>query len=214
MLRTSFALCAAAFLFACSQPSLTPETTESDLTGDGGAPGDTTAGDTTAAEAGATALAAYGPEDIGETPKLRFSIDGAAVTEAVEVSWTTAISGTPRRYALQGLTPAPGGRPAVYAEFGEGQAPIATGTYDCAGGSAIVVLIEADQKLMTAVNDGPQRACTVTIDEAELQDYGDAKIRVRHVLGHIEADVGQRVDASSATKHVRAAFAARVIEGS
>lgn len=144
--------------------------------------------------------------------QLRFGIGGEPSTDAVQVTWTLA--GGDRRFQIQGLTPAKGGVPMLYAEFGRGKAPIESGVYDCAADEAVIVLVEATGKLMTAVAGGPQRACRVIIEQAILEPYSTQDHSFRRVLGRIEAEVGPRDDAQGATKSIRAAFATMVNESS
>lgn len=202
---------------ACGQgPSSDAAVAVSGFTSDGGADGD----------AGGVEVPRYGDPDIALAPKMRWSIDGAAVTEGLEPKLT--IAGDERRFVLQGQTPALGGKPVVYVEFGRGAAFVAPGTYTCAALEAVVLTIDdapdgdggkAPQKRMTAVKNGPSRPCTVTIDQAtELVDTPafqaiHPKPRSwKRVLGHVEATVGSRDDAASPTASVRIAFAGTFVE--
>lgn len=160
------------------------------------------------------------PFDLSEvvvgTPKLRFSYDDAPAVDALQVTWTTILSGVDRRFQLQGATPVAGGKPVLYLEFGRGAAPIEKGVYDCAKNEAAVVIVESENvKKLTVVAGAPQRSCKVVIDD--VREKGDnatsgRKTSYFDVVGHVEAEVGPREDASAPTKPVRAAFAANVIE--
>lgn len=144
-------------------------------------------------------------------PKLRWSIDGAPVTEGFNAE-LAEIASLPHRYRLQALTPTPGGKPAVYLEFGRGE-DIAVGDYDCAKNEAVVVVVEADgTKKMTAIAQAPSRPCNVHIDAAEpfpeLPGMPAPKNpHMKRVLGRFDAVVGLREDAEAPTRTLRGAFA-------
>jgi hypothetical protein len=164
-------------------------------------------------------VSAYTDADVGTKTLMRWSLDGGAVVEGVEVKGETTTS-VDRRFRLTGATLVLGGRPVVYAEFGRGAALVEVGTYDCASAEAVVVVLRADgTKVMTAVAGGPSRACKVIVDEArEMVVKGSvvpapAGVRsFRRVTGRIEAQVGPRDDASGAVMTVRAAFATEIME--
>jgi hypothetical protein len=209
------------FLFALAACSDAPSDDgvgglESNYTSEGGA-------DASAAETAPTAPAR--PVDVpaftladtnGTTAKLRFSYDGSAPVDAIQAEWTTVVSGTDRRFQLQGGTPgAAGGRPVFYAEFGRGAAIIEKSTYDCASNQAVVLVIdESEKKNLTVVQGGAQRACKVVIDDLKVvQPTTSPRAKPFYeVIGHVEAEVGPREDASAPTKSVRATFAATVFE--
>lgn len=176
--------------------------------GEGGLDGD-------ASDAGAE-VASFTLADATVKPKLRFSVDGAAAVDAYEPSWTMLLSGSDRRFRLQGATPVKGGKPAFYVEFGRGAALIEAGTYDCARKEAIALIVDSDDsKKMTVVDGGESRACEVVVDAVEEvppSAVGVASRSTRKAVGHVSATVGNRADAAAPTKSVRATFAVMVVE--
>ena len=213
-----FALAALASLVlpACGGAGDSVAASDSDYTSehpDGGEAG---------AEAGAPEtvhVASYTDADVSATPRMRWSIDGGAVVEGIEVKDETTTTDA-RRFRLTGATPVLGGRPVVYTEFGRGPALVEVGTYDCAAAQAVVLVLRADNtKVMAAVAGGPSRPCKVIVDEAkELVITGTpvpvpAGVRsLRRVTGHIDAQVGPRDDANGATMTVHVAFATEIFE--
>lgn len=188
---------------------------EANYTSDAGDAGD--AGDASdAAPSSPVEVGAFTLADVGPTPKLRFSYDGSAAVDAIQTEWVTAISGTDRRFRLQGATPVAGGKPVFAMEFGRGAALIEKTTYDCASTQAVVVIVDRDgTKKITAVQGGPQRACKVVIDDLrEAPRLSPTAKPTWHVVGHVEADVGPREDAAAPAKSVRATFAAWVHDSS
>jgi hypothetical protein len=211
-------LFALASLAACSVGSSASDDSivagESNYTSEAGAP----ASDASATSDATVEVAPFVIADASSvTPKLRFSVDGAPAVDAYDPQWTTLISGTDRRFKLQGATPVQGGKPVFYVEFGRGAAFIEKGTYDCAASEVIALIVDTDgTKKLTVVDGAAQRACKVVIDDAvdfvPLAGIGARPRSWRNVIGHVEATVGDRTNAASETKSVRAAFAVSVIE--
>jgi hypothetical protein len=148
--------------------------------------------------------------------KLRFSYNGSVPVDAFQTEWKTLVSGSDRRFRLQGGTPGvESARPVFYMELGRGPALIEKTTYDCANKEAVVLVIDAEgKKNMTLVDGGPQRACKVVIDDLRVVEPSSAAVAkpYRQIIGHVEAEVAPREDASAPTKIVRATFAATVFE--
>ncbi len=196
---------------------------ESDYTsGDGGVESFDT-------DAAPVEVPSYAAADATLPAKIRWSVDGKSLVEGLQPK-LEIVYPTPtidRRFQIQGAAPASAdGDRGVFFEFGRGPAFVEPGVYDCAAFEAVVVLVHADDgRSMTAVAPSeagvsPQRACTVTIEQAPEFDYshvtlpyGTSKpLSNRAVTGRVEADVGSREDASSPIHHVSAAFAATFIE--
>ncbi|HVH47159.1 MAG TPA: hypothetical protein VM925_32680, partial [Labilithrix sp.] len=71
------------------------------------------------------------------------------------------------------------------------------------------------EKKLTVVDGGPQRPCKVAIDDLQELQLKSSRTKVfRHVVGHVEAEVGPRGDAAAPTKTIRATFAVSVVEES
>ncbi len=206
---------ASAALAACGETGESVVASESDYTGtDAGADADANAD----ADA-SVGVAAYTDADVDTTSRMRWSIDGGAVVEGIQVKGETTTSDA-HRFRLTGATPVLGGRPVVYTEFGRGAALVEVGTYDCAAAQAVVLVLRADgTKVMTAIAGAPSRPCKVIVDEAKEMVITGTPVPIpsgvrslRRVTGHIEAEVGPRDDASGATMTVRAAFATEIFE--
>lgn len=212
-------LCTFAAAAGCSAPSddASISADESNYTSEAGADAGSGEASSIDATSAAAEVPAFTVADATGTPKLRFSVDGAAPVEAYEPKWTTDLSGD-RRFKIEGATPIAGGKPYFYVEFGRGAAFIERGTYDCASLQAIALIVDADGvKKMSVVNGGTPRACQVVIDAAEDMDVSSLPSTtrppsMRKVAGRIEAIVGERTNAAAETKTVRAAFATIVTE--
>jgi hypothetical protein len=227
-LRAPAAVALAAFacfaLPACGGTSESVAASESDYTGDPDSGADASpdggeGGDASADAPASVSVPAYTDADVGTKTLMRWSIDGGAVVEGIEVKEETTTSDD-RRFRLTGATPVLGGRPVVYTELGRGPALIEVGTYDCASAQAVVLVIRADgTKVMTAVAGAPSRPCKVIVDEAKEMVVRGSIVPVpagvrsfRRVTGRIEAEVGPRDDASGPVMTVRAAFATEIME--
>lgn len=199
---------------ACSDASSSDDGVagqEANYTSDGG-DAETSADASTQA---AVDVPAFTLADVASKPKLRFSFAGSAPVDAYEPEWTTVISGTDRRFQLQGATPGPGGKPVFYMEFGRGPAVIEMTTYDCASMQALVLVVDTEgKKQLTVVDGGAQRACRVVVDDVQtVQPTTSPTARPYYkVIGHVEAEVGPREDGAAPAKSVRATFAATVHE--
>lgn len=175
----------------------------------------------TSADAGADAgprseVTPYDDADVGPEPKMRWSIDGAPSVDAHEPELMVVVSGADRRFRLTGMSPVRGGKPAVYVEFGRGDAVIERGVYHCSLGAAAAVIARADgSRIMTPVAGGASRRCEVAIDTAVDVQASPTGVRprsVRRVTGRVTAELGPREDASAPTTELRAAFAATFVE--
>jgi hypothetical protein len=184
--------------------------------------------DDSAMGASAQSQSDAGPDGDTEVPayasaepkaQLRWTLGSSAVAESLQTKLTIDREGQ-RRFKLEGAIAADttGSGRRLYIEFGSGAAYVAPGTYSCeALQAAVVVFQQDDSKLMTPLEGGATRACTVTIDQAAEQvgtpawqqaNLNRDTLSWRPVTGRVEAEVGPRADPTVPASTLRASFAA------